>query len=173
MENPEYSRLIIEGQQRLFGFVYGLLGDNAAAWDVLQETNIILWQKQGQFELGTNFDAWARRIARFQTLAYLRDRKRMPLDLMTPEVLESFGDELEEELDPEEMDEKLSVLAKCRDKLKERSQKILELYYEQNLSVQQVADAVSMNPNATKQALLRIRRSLQGCLETGGVKSAI
>lgn len=172
MENSEYSKLIIEGQHRLFGFVFSLLGDNAASWDVLQETNIILWQKQEQFELGTNFDAWARRIARFQTMAYLRDRKRMPLDLMTPEVMESFGHELENELEPEKMDEKLSILSKCREKLKERSRKMLELYYEQNLSVQQVGEALSMNPNATKQALLRIRRSLHDCIETGGVASS-
>jgi DNA-directed RNA polymerase specialized sigma24 family protein len=51
-------------------------GDLHDARDVLLETNLVLWQKIGEFEPGSNFGAWARKIAYFQALAFLRDRKR-------------------------------------------------------------------------------------------------
>jgi RNA polymerase sigma-70 factor (ECF subfamily) len=84
----DFATLITASQRKLYAYIHSLLDNSAAAWDVLQETNVVLWQKQAEFRPGTKFDAWAFTVARFQVMAWLRDRKREPLDVMTPELCE-------------------------------------------------------------------------------------
>jgi len=54
------------------------VGRSASAWDVLQETNLVLWKEQADFQPGTRFEARAYTVARFQVLAYLDKWKGMP-----------------------------------------------------------------------------------------------
>ena len=72
----EHVRLITEYQPALYAYILTLHPDRVNAQDILQETNLVLWQKAGELRGGTNFKAWAFRIAYFQTLAQLKRRKR-------------------------------------------------------------------------------------------------
>jgi DNA-directed RNA polymerase specialized sigma24 family protein len=65
-------------QRRLRVFVLSLAPDFSAADDVLQETFLVVTRKAAESEPGTNFFAWARRIATFKVLALARDRQRGP-----------------------------------------------------------------------------------------------
>ncbi|MCB1274951.1 hypothetical protein [Prosthecobacter sp.] len=73
----DFASQITGSQQRLYAYIRSLLDNSAAAWDVVQR------RKQVEFTQGTKFDAWAFTVARFQVLAWLRDRKREPLDVIT------------------------------------------------------------------------------------------
>ncbi len=163
MKYPDYAQLITESQQKLFAYIYSMLGRNAASWDVLQESNLVLWRKQNDFQPGSNFDAWAFSIARFQVLAHLRDRKRDPLELLTPELLEALAEESEEEM--HHFDERLIALQHCKSQLKSKNRRIVELYYEKNMPLKDVSASLSSSVNAIKQALLRVRRSLKQCIK--------
>src|SRR5690606_12594168 len=46
------------------------------AEDILQETNLVLWRKAGEFDMSRPFIPWACRIALFQVKAHRRDRAR-------------------------------------------------------------------------------------------------
>src|SRR5271155_3247978 len=74
--NADMVRLITNAQPTLYRFIRSLLPDANAAQDVLQETNLILWRKSGEFRPELNFLGWACSIARFQVLAYRRDCSR-------------------------------------------------------------------------------------------------
>ncbi|MDF1745393.1 MAG: sigma factor, partial [Gimesia sp.] len=43
----QFVQQLTENQNRLYGYVYSLLGDHSRAEDVLQETNLVLWRKIG------------------------------------------------------------------------------------------------------------------------------
>lgn len=161
--SPDFASLITARQQRLYGYIHSLLDNSAAAWDVLQETNLVLWRKQAEFTPGSNFEAWAFTVARFQVLAWLRDRKREPMDLMTPELCELMAPEAE--IEAAQFDQRLSALQKCREQLPERGRRIVELYYERCRGVKQVGEDLGMGVDAVKQALFRLRRMLQDCIE--------
>lgn len=161
--SPDFASQITAGQRRLYSYIHSLLDNSAAAWDVLQETNIVLWRKQAEFTPGSNFEAWAFTVARFQVLAWLRDRKREPLDLMTPELCELMAPAAE--IEAAQFDQRLSALQKCREQLPERGQRLVELYYERGRSVKQVGEELKMGVEAVKQALFRLRRLLQDCIE--------
>ena len=164
MQHSEFARYITEHQQRIFGYIYSLVGNNASAWDILQETNLVLWKKQEDFQQGTNFEAWAFTVARFQVMAFLRDRKREPLHVLTPELVEAFAEDAQ--VEATQLGHRLAALRHCRKRLSEKAHKLVQLYYDDELSVQQVGTHLNMNLNAVKQALFRVRRSLQDCIET-------
>lgn len=159
----DFASQITGSQQRLYAYIRSLLDNSASAWDVLQETNVVLWKKQAEFELGTNFDAWAFTVARFQVMAWLRDRKREPLDVMTPELCELMAEDAS--VETAAFDQRLLALQKCREQLPDRSRHMVELYYERGRSVKQVAEDLKMGAEAVKQALFRLRRLLQDCIE--------
>ena len=159
----DFASQITGSQQRLYAYIRSLLDNSASAWDVLQETNVVLWKKQAEFQPGTNFDAWAFTVARFQVMAFLRDRKREPLDLMTPELCELMAEDAS--VETAAFDQRLVALQKCREQLPDRSRRMVELYYERGRSVKQVGDDLKMRAEAVKQALFRLRRLLQDCIE--------
>ncbi|MBK8035994.1 MAG: sigma-70 family RNA polymerase sigma factor [Verrucomicrobiaceae bacterium] len=159
----DFASQITGSQQRLYAYIRSLLDNSVSAWDVLQETNVVLWKKQAEFTPGTKFGAWAFTVARFQVMAYLRDRKREPLDVMTPELCELMA--VDAAVEAAEFDHRLAALKKCREQLPERGRRLVELYYERGRSVKQVGDELKMGAEAVKQALFRLRRMLQGCIE--------
>ena len=61
-------------QNRLYAYVFSLLPDRERRRDVLQETNLVLWRKSDQFMAGTDFGAWACKVAYFEVLA---ERRRL------------------------------------------------------------------------------------------------
>ena len=56
---------------------------SADADDVLQDVNRIPWEKADEYEAGTNFAAWANRVAYFQVLT-LRQQKARRLSCASP-----------------------------------------------------------------------------------------
>lgn len=159
----DFAGHIIENQKRLYGYIHSLIGNSTTAWDVLQETNMILWKKQQEFRPGSSFQAWSMATARFQVLAFLRDRKRDPLAVMTPELLESMTATAEAEAAC--YPERLTALAKCRRELTDKCRQLLDLHYEQGLSMKSIAEQLNQSPSAVKQAIFRTRRVLLDCIQ--------
>src|ERR1700730_6273338 len=71
----EFIKLLTSHELRLRSFTLSLIPNWADAEDVLQQANIIMWQKFGDFELGTNFFSWAARIVHL-TAKDFRKRRR-------------------------------------------------------------------------------------------------
>jgi RNA polymerase sigma-70 factor (ECF subfamily) len=163
IQNTDFAQQITASQQRLFGYIFSLLGENAASWDVLQECNLVLWRKQADFRPGTNFFAWAATVARFQVMAYLRDRARDPLRVLTPELLEAFGEEAE--LEAEHLDLRHDALRRCLTALGNKGRAMVAFFYSENLSTEEIGKRIGARPNAVKQTLFRIRRKLRDCID--------
>lgn len=161
--SDHFARQITDHQQRLYGYIYSLVGRSSASWDVLQETNLVLWRKQAEFQPGSNFEAWAFTVARFQVLAFLRDRKREPLSILTPELVESFA--MDAQTEAGQFTRRLAALQRCREQLGAKARRMIRLYYDDGLSVKEVATQLGQSANAVKQALFRVRRTLQDCIE--------
>jgi RNA polymerase sigma factor (sigma-70 family) len=59
----------------------------------------------------------------------------------------------------------MTALQKCREQLPERARRLVDLYYERGRSVKEVCAELEMGAEAVKQALFRLRRMLQDCIE--------
>ena len=77
IDGEAFTRLLLQNQRRIAGLIFSLVPRGADADDVMQETCAVLWRKFGEFQTGTDFGAWALRIARFQVMSYYAHQKRM------------------------------------------------------------------------------------------------
>ncbi len=156
-------------QGRLYGYVLSLTADHEAANDLLQETNVVLWENWKEFEMGTNFKAWSFRIAHFQFMALrqrrLRDRLRFGDGLVAAIAVEA------KELD-ETYERRVVSLAGCLKQLRPRWREIIRLRYSEGLAVQRMATQIGLSANAVSQVLFRARKSLIECVKHEQSKGA-
>ena len=76
-------------RSRLFAKIAAAMGDLDLANEVLQETNLVMWRKSDEFEIGSNFNAWSYRIANFQIMSHRQRRLREKL-LFDQELVEKI-----------------------------------------------------------------------------------
>ena len=158
-----FVKSLTASQNRLYGYIYSLMGDRHRAEDVLQECNLVLWRKAEEFRAGSDFIPWAFGIARFQVLAHLRDRNRERERLLNPELAELMAGELEEQA--EHFEDLQAALRSCINKLPGKSRELVDQRYFRRLSIRQIADAAERKLSAVKVALMRIRHGLKQCVD--------
>ncbi len=158
----DYAEQMAAHQARLESFIRSLTGDADAARDVLQETNVILLKKARDFEAGTNFTAWAFRIARFEVMTWRRKmgRSRLTFD---PDLIDQIADTAER-LDDHYLN-RVDALRQCLDKLPERQRDVVRQRYLEDWSVADLARESGDNANAISQLLFRARQNLLKCVE--------
>ena len=74
--HDSFLHLYVECEESLRGFVRSLLPTLEDAREVMQETAAVLWKKYDQLDDPKNFRRWAFGVARFEVLAYRRDKAR-------------------------------------------------------------------------------------------------
>ena len=134
--------------------------DDAA--DVLQETSLVLWKKFDTYTTGTNFFAWACKIARLQALKY-RERRGKAALMFNDQLLDTLAVEAAE--DRFAPANSLRHLRHCLGRLSERDQQLIQKRYEPGMSVAKLADNIGRTANSLSKTLGRIRRSLLECIE--------
>jgi len=160
-ESDGFVRLMTEHQGRLFGYIFSLLGDPDAANDVLQEANVVLWRDSKEFRAGSNFKAWAFRIAHFQVMAWrqrqIRDRLVFEDDML--ETLSFAARDADDTFDARQQ-----LLNGCLEKLTPPHREMVRRRYAEGTPLQSIAAERGMTANAVMQALFRIRQSLMHCV---------
>lgn len=159
----EFIRCFTAAQRPLFLYLLPMLGNPVDAEEVLQETNVVIWKKWHQFELGTNFIAWGRTIARLEVFRYRRN-KGNKIALLDEDILELVATRLENEASTLE-GRRREALAACVQKLKPADREVIRLRYETDSNGDQVAKALGRPPNSVYQSLGRIRRVLMKCID--------
>ncbi len=157
-----YLRLLTQHDRWLAAFVYSLVPRAADAEDILQEVKMTMWRHFAKFELGSNFRAWARRIATNQILNYRRAVKRSP----DTEMEESFIEAVAAEIDrrAESLDHRADALRHCLHKLPEAQRKIIVWRYYDDCGIEEIAAKSQRSAEAVYQLLSRIRGLLNDCV---------
>ncbi|TWT96344.1 sigma-70 family RNA polymerase sigma factor [Neorhodopirellula pilleata] len=161
---PEFIQLLTSSQSRLYGYILSLLYDADQANDVLQQTNVILWEKEEEFSLGSNFIAWSFQIAYFQVLAHRKQlqRERLSFDSDLLADIANVSREAEESFESRQ-----KLMRQCLQKLNRRQQEIVYRRYQSNASLDSIAIETANTVNAVKQLLFRARSALARCINQG------
>ena len=158
----EIVQLIAQHQSRLRGFVRSLLVRPEDVDDLVQEVNVVLWEKADQFELGTSFWAWASQIVRFKVMNRLRSygRERLVFDESFIAELADVAQERLADLEP-----RRDALDHCLRQLPTTQRRLLDLRYFEGQSIEEVAGVTERPAGSIKQTLYRIRTALRSCIE--------
>jgi len=160
--NIEYLQLVTRHQAAIYGYIRSI-APGIDTEDALQETNIILWEKADQFELGTNFKAFAFRIAHLKTLESLRQQKREHWLQFDTDLLEAIaGYQIEEaSLAPGRQ----HALRNCLEKLDDNERELVHQRYTQQQTVRSIAQNREQSEGSLQQIFFRIRNNLRSCIE--------
>ncbi len=129
----------------------------------MQETNLILWQKASHFTLGSNFKAWAFRIAFLQTLAHRKTIARTRAHCIDDDIAHQLAEESARHAEGTEA--RHDALKHCLNRIAPEDLSLLKLHYAENLPFAQLSTRTGRSVGAIKKIFFRIRRSLRTCIE--------
>jgi RNA polymerase sigma-70 factor (ECF subfamily) len=159
----KFLSLLGAHERSLFAYVYALVPGWQDAEEVMQRLRIRIWQQFDQYETDKPFEAWARAIAYYLVLAYRKEKCRQR-EFFVERVLEAVSSQYEKHL--ENSHERRDALVGCLDKLDGRKRELVQDYYSSaKQSAETMAEKLSMTPNAVRQSLFRIRKTLLDCVE--------
>ncbi|MBN1394973.1 MAG: sigma-70 family RNA polymerase sigma factor [Pirellulales bacterium] len=158
-KHNEFTRLFTVNQRAIYLYIRSLVANGADVDELWQETNLVLWQRFADYRPGTNFLAWARRIAYNKVLNY-RTRRRPPLQ---------FSDDFFQKLAASDrvFDQHLpwlDALKRCAEKLTPTDRELIELRYSPNADCNMVAKALRRPIRSVYKAVGRIRSLLLECI---------
>lgn len=161
----EFVRLFTTYEVRLRAFAMTLLANHTDVEDVLQQANLTLWAKFDDFELGTNFMAWASRVLYIKAQQHRRKQAREKL---------RFGDAYQEAIFNEisspdlaaELGDRERALTECMANLRPEHREMLCARYDEQNSIERMCERFNRSRDAIYNTLSRVRRSLYDCVTT-------
>ena len=158
----EYLQLVTDHQALLLGYIRGIAPGLHAA-DILQETNIVLWNKIDSFKLQTNFKAFACRIAYLKTMEALKKAKRNQWLVFDSDIVEKIDHHYVTQT--EDHSESQSALQQCLNKLKTSERNLIHLRYTKGDTVRAIAAEMNQSEGSIQQLLFRLRKTLSRCIK--------
>jgi RNA polymerase sigma-70 factor (ECF subfamily) len=157
-----FSEQLLGIQKGLYAYILTLLPWREEASDVLQQTNLVLWRDAERYRPGTDFRAWAYRVAYFQVLAQRKKVRREHLRFD-----DALLDTLAASMDRETVvaEEEALALQDCMKLLPEGERELICRRYDAGVSVKIMAAEANQSPNALAVKLHRVRQKLLDCLQ--------
>ena len=150
----------------LRGFLTRRVGPNAAE-DVLQDTLLAAWTGLPQYRKQARFKSWLYAIASRKCADWYRQRGRtaeVPLDAAT-EVADGWTESAAHS-------ERKQILRDAMARLPDTQRETLELYYDAELTLAEVAQALERNLNTVKYQFYRAHALMEKELENASKEPA-
>ena len=160
----DFEELLVAQQAALLNYIKSLVQNHHEAEDVLQKTNLILWQKRSRFEAGSSFRAWAFTIARLESLNQIRRRSRDQRVFSERDFPEAPAAEGPGSIDDGQADT-LKALRACLRRLPERDRELLLTRYGSDRTLGEYARKLNRSPGTLKARLFNIRENLRKGIE--------
>lgn len=182
-DDSAFRTLVERHQERIYGYVLGMVRDRATADDLFQETFVrvirALNDDRGSYTRQGKFLGWVLRIARNATLDHLRKRKKWT-DVENGEIDGSWWDRLPDESpggdDLLHRSEQADVLRLCIDRLSPEQREVVLLRHETDLTFREIAELTDCSINTAlgrmRYALLNLRKMMTTATETSDLTNA-
>lgn len=158
-----FAELLLESRRDLFGLIYSLVQNLADAEDIYQDTALVLWKKFDEFTIGTNFSAWAMRVAHLRVLKHAAAKRNQRL-LFSDALLDSISQAYQRGT-VGEGNRRAEALDLCLQKLSVRDRRLVTRCYAPDRNYAEIAQSEGRTIGAIYQAIDRIRKSLFSCVE--------
>lgn len=132
--------------------------------DILQDTNVVLWEKMHSYKQGTKFKSWAYAVARNKVMQYWDQQKKLSKTILSEEMLAAVMEARKGDT-PEWVEEKLNALNLCMANLKTSEQEIVQARYSGQGGLESYSRNSGRPPASLRVSLYRIRRKLRTCID--------
>lgn len=169
-----FRTLVERHQERIYGYLMGMVHDADVANDLFQETFVkavqAMQKQRGSYTAQGRWLHWIMRIARNTALDHLRSRKRararMVMEdedgLQLDQIIVDGAPDASQQL---EKSERHTWLYACIDRLPPEQREVVLLRHESELTFREIAELTDCSINTAlgrmRYALLNLRRMLQ------------
>jgi RNA polymerase sigma-70 factor, ECF subfamily len=159
--STQFVELLTAHQRKLYGYISVMLLGSPAAADVLQETNLDLWSKIGEYDFEKPFLPWAFGFARQKVLVHRRShgRSRLVISEEAMRLIDTISVEY-----AMEADERLVALRSCLQRLTTEQAELLRERYVMKAPVKIIAERLDETVHNISSRLHRIRKNLANCI---------
>jgi RNA polymerase sigma-70 factor, ECF subfamily len=160
--STHFIRLLTSCQPNLYAYIATMVLGDAAASDILQETNLQLWKQADEYDFDRPFLPWAFGFARQRVMAFRKtcSRSRLVFDDVTVSLID---DRVTSSVS--EIEDRLSALQQCLKKLKSDQAELIRERYVNKTAVTTLAERLNTTAHNVSSQLHRIRKILAKCVE--------
>lgn len=159
-----FNALVECYQRRLYNYCYRMVGNADDASDMAQEAFVRAWRNLGGFRVGEPFSPWLYRIAHNVCIDHLR---RKPAALSLDVELEEGRDPPDKADGPEDaLDsaETRRAIQAAISALPEKYRAVMLLRHGQDMSLDEISEALELPLNTVKVHLFRAREQMKKLL---------
>jgi RNA polymerase sigma-70 factor (ECF subfamily) len=161
MDYRNYMSLLSINYQRIYNFILMLVANHNNADDIMQETSIQMYEKFNSFEKGSDFLAWAKTIAKYKTLEFLKKQKKDKV-VFNQEIVELIDQDSQGH--QKKQDEWLDALRKCVSLLPQPDRQLLHIRYYENERITAIASRFGCSFQRIYRDMARINGLLVQCV---------
>lgn len=158
-----YVEVLMAAHNQLYSYIFSLTGKPDQAEDILQDTNKKLWQLKDEYDHSQEFLPWAYTVAYNQVRAARSKTKRERLVFQDEEVLHALANEQISRA--QESSDRGIALEKCISTLSDKHKKLINKYYTEGFTMEEVGQAFQRSAGSIAVALHRIRITLLECIK--------
>lgn len=163
LPDSEIEARIESIQSDLRGYIISLSGHGHDCDDILQETNLFLWDRRADFRPGSNFKAWAFKVAYFKAMANRRDQVRRGEVVFSEDIAQRISCQAETYFGSRP--DTVTAMRHCLAKLSTEHLKLVMVKYQQRKPLTSYALQVGKSIDSIHKAISRIRQNLRICIE--------
>lgn len=160
-DQDAFTDLVLDYQRAVYNLTYRMLGDSVEAEDAAQEAFLRAYRNLDRYDRSRSFKTWLLSIASNFCIDIIRKRRLSLLsldDLLPGEVMSAIEHQSIEELMVDgERDRSVQEMMSL---LKGDERAIIILRYWNDLSYEEIADALGINVGVVKSRLFRARQAL-------------
>jgi RNA polymerase sigma-70 factor (ECF subfamily) len=158
--HEQFLTLFTANEPAIRAFVRRLVPTSHDAADVMQSVALVLWRKFPDLDQPNDFRKWSFGVARYEALAWLRDKARDRL-VLAEDVLNFLANESLE--DEERLSLQREALEDCLEKLPKQHRTVIIAAYAPDVGIQTAAAQSGRTVEAFYQWLHRMRLRLLEC----------
>lgn len=162
LRREEFVSLFFASQNSILSFILSLVPNFNDGEDILQEVWNIMWRKFDQYEGGTNFSAWGKRIAYYLIIDYRR-KQSLKHVIFNDELFGVISEKAT--ADSTDNDRRTEILGSCLHKLSAKDKELIKLRYFENVKPVKIAENFNTSINSIYKSLSYVHGKLLICMK--------
>jgi RNA polymerase sigma factor (sigma-70 family) len=163
-DKEAFAPLVERHKEMIFSIAIKILRNTEEAEEVAQDAFVKAYASLGSFKRTAKFSTWLYRIAYNEAISRKRKKKMEHLS-MNEHLIENYSeDAVQESVNALDEEEQKAMIDKALAALPEEEASLIQLYYFNNQSVDEISQITGLSPSNTKVRLHRIRKKLYGML---------
>ena len=157
-----FTSLWLENQAAAAIFVRMSIHNRHDAEDLLQDVAKEAARSFSNYDPAKPFIAWLIGIARHLMYDYYRKNSRASTHLLSEEIMDTLV--AAHILAADQVDERITALRHCMDRLTDRQRDLLKMRYEVGLNPESISKRTGASVTSINQLFYRIRKALANCI---------